>query len=225
MMIDKCLDFSQLSDLFDDDISTVEEKEAMLNHIDLCPKCREEYDRLKHTMELCHEYSTCGDLACRDLAFDIIRRARRKKRNRLLWKTLPAAAAAILIVLSLGLVDNNIFSSGDEVVVAETVPEESLTDNQQVVNIIRDHNAEIVKISDLYIEGRVPYENFNTLRRNLGFRKVAYQMEQGQTVTDKPRVWRENLEEVGSMPDSPFSLPFEETAPETDRYVVFRVYR
>ncbi len=224
MMMDKCLDFSQLSDLLDDDISTMEEKEAILGHIQECPKCRGEYTRLKSTIDLCKEYSTCGDLACRDMAFDVVRRARRKKRNRILWRALPAAAAAVLIVLGLGLADNGIFPSETDVAVTE----ESAgfeSENQQVVNIIRDHQAEIVKISDLYIEGRVPYEHFNDLRRSLGFRKVSYQMEQGQVVGENSRVWRDNIEEVGTMPKAPYSLPFEEVNPGPEKHVIFRVYR
>jgi len=175
-MTDGHVVFEKMSALFDNDISTEEERCLILDHIEICPVCSAEYEKLKKmegllSMLAGQEYVLTG-LSSRTLSG-----YRSRKRRMMFNRYIPAVAASCLIIVGAGLTTSYFFndaSTGTIVNLADTTVHEGSA--EQIVDIIRKYDASILKVSDMYVEGETTLENFNRLRRNLGFRKVGYNL-------------------------------------------------
>ena len=170
------ISFQTMSDLYDDEIRSKTEREAILKHIETCKVCAQEYMRLGKTLQFCRQFSALSfpleDLSPRTLGS--IRSARKRKQ---FLKSLPAMAASILIVAGVGLYNMGIIGVPGRSTIADEGYRRSYNDSEQVIDIIRQHKATIFQVTDEYVEGTVPVSSFNELRRNLGSRKVAYHLD------------------------------------------------
>lgn len=186
-MSKSCLDFSTLSDLFDNELPTYEEKENTLQHLDDCPQCNEEYGRLKKTVRLVsclkyQEFKLCG------LSHNTIRIIKTGKRKKFVVKYLPAAAAAV-VILSGSYIATTYFAgfmgttisrdNGDKKVILKADGRSGISKPERIVNIISDMKARVFKVSDNYVEGEISYDRFRTLYRKLGhngFHKIKFKI-------------------------------------------------
>ncbi|MBN1532169.1 MAG: zf-HC2 domain-containing protein [Spirochaetes bacterium] len=222
--------FETLSDLIDDELSA-REKELVLLHVNECADCRAELLRLRGTVEL------CGDLAAIRADFSglsrrVVGRARFRRTVRSFVRFAPAAAAAVVLISSYAIFyDGSEQQEADTAVTREQERIENVAietprpvdDVEEVIGILRDNNATITNVSDLYVEGKISVEQFERLRRHLGFRQVAFSVT-NEAPAQGVNIMPSYMEEVGS--DGGFG----QTAPiyratTGERYVRFRVFR
>jgi hypothetical protein len=221
--------FEKLSDLIDDEL-LVQEKEAVLLHMKECPECRIEMLRLKGTVDMCGNLGTIrADFT--GLSRRVVGRVRFRRTARSFVRFAPAAAAAVVLISGYAI----FFGGTDkpETETAVTRGEERLEnvaidtprpvdDVEEVIGILRDNNATITSVSDLYVEGKISVEQFERLRRHLGFRQVAF------SVTNEPPAQGVNImpsymEEVGS--NGAFGQNMVMYRNTGERFVRFRVFR
>lgn len=188
-MSERHIDFADLSDLYDGLISTEEEKEKILLHIDKCEACRKEYDSLRATVKLLKDMNN-AEIRFLNLSPRVMNRIRMKRNIGLAKRYMPLFAAAV-IVFAVGLnilapekgadraisldqsadLRNQIAEKASSLHDKKTVTPQEAGD---LLKIINRHDATVVKNNDMFVEGEVSYESFSRLRRELGFRKVSY---------------------------------------------------
>jgi hypothetical protein len=187
--------FQMISDLYDDEIRTRTDREAILKHIATCKVCALEYERLGKTLQFCSQFSSLS-FPLKDFSLQTLGRIRSAKRRKQFLKSLPAMAASLLIITGVGLYNARIIGVRDQATIVDEGSRRSYNDSEQVIDIIRQHKATIYQVTDEYVEGTVPVSSFNELRRNLGSRKVAYiLMEESEPETSIH--WGNAIEEVG----------------------------
>ncbi len=223
------ISFELLSDLYDENLSVQDEVESILDHIDSCPECSLEYERLKDSLRLVSQlkidYIHSDNFAC-----NTVEKYRWRKRRKLLFKSLPSVAASVLIISAVTLYQSGIYSPGTG---NTPVAENKIYNPQKIVGLIGNSDGRIVKITDNYIEGEIEFDEFRKLKRLLGhngFQKIRYSM-----VTKSPGDifpnsssrtfnWENNIENVAVGNNSPVnrkSNPIE----KTERFIRFRVYQ
>lgn len=208
------LSFHEMSSLYDNDVATENEKNSMLDHIDSCELCRVEYLKLQNMMKLLSRYRNQEYLE-QDLSQKVLAKYQFRKKKTSAMRFVPAAAALVFFVFGLSVIP--LWKDDKTAPLQYTKSENKAVKNetQKVINIISDNNATITNITDLYIEGQIPYKQFNSLRKNLGFRKVTYSVSKGGTNTGLA-----NIEVVGASQN-----PYSRTIPSQDMLIKFRVYK
>jgi anti-sigma factor RsiW len=210
--------FDKMSDLFDGDISSREERDAVSSHIEMCPACAAEYRHLVNTMQMCRQYASLS-LSPDGLTTGTIRKFQSVKRRKLILKSLPAMAASILVIAGVGF-----FSSGFiGVKGGDTFARRSASDSERVIEVIQKQNATITQVTGEYVEGTAPVSTFAELKRQLGSRKVAYILVDGSE-QDPGAQWGSAMEAVG-LDDQAGG---EQVLPEAGggkKYILFRVFR
>ena len=196
--------FRKMSDLYDD-VFPEEEKEDILNHIASCSVCKSKYYKLRRTLGYLSRLKN-QDFDLSGLPARTITKFKFRKRNKVLLKTIPAIAAAILVIIGIGIFNLNPFDNTDAFNQRNQLTSNdsgtNLNDSEKVLNIIRNHNAKIKKVSELYIEGEIPLEKFRNLRRDLGFRKVSFSLIvhsspiESSSKREQIYNWKTNIEEV-----------------------------
>lgn len=212
------LSFQNMSSLYDNDVSTEDEKSKMLDHIDSCELCKKEYLKLQNMMKILSRYRNKEFLA-HDLSQKILAKYQFRKKKTSVLRFVPAAAALVFFIIGLGIMP--LWQDKEIAPVQYTKTDDRAAKNevQKVIGIISDNNAIITNVTDMYIEGQIPYKDFNNLRKSLGFRKVTYAVSRGDT-----HMAVKNIEEVSATqkpyPGSASSL---NTSPEV--LIKFRVYK
>ena len=228
-MITNHVPFEKLSDLLDNDCTSAE-REDILRHLDFCPDCRQEYQRLKNTLEMCSDLASVR-FDYSDLMRRIDRKARFRRISKLLLRVGPAAAASIILLFSFALYEGGHLNDGGASYSPQQVAEkeasapsapESSSDVEQVIGILRDNNATILNVSDMYVEGKISLSQFEKLRRDLGFRRVTY----GIISEASPQVhgiMKSNIEEVVSQDGfGNGNFMYQKTGENYMRFKVFR---
>ncbi len=169
-MKNKCISFEKLSDLCDNQIDTDEEKKSMLDHIDICPKCGAEFEKLKKTLSFLTDY--------KNFSFDLTKiknntmlTIKKRERKRKLFKIVPlAVAASFLIVFGVTFLFTP--AGSEPQILSEKTIDAGISESDKVIDIIRKNKASLVKVTENFIEGEINIASYNKLRRDLGFRKV-----------------------------------------------------
>lgn len=221
-MKDGHIAFEKMSDLYDGEIATIDEREQILEHLENCPMCAELYAKLKRTMNYLTDLK-CQDFECVDFIDKTITEIKVRKKKKLFFKVMPAVAATVLIVIGASfIVPANNTGLNNSI---DYAANEDLNDSEEVIQIIRKHNASILKVSDFYIEGEVKKSKFNQLRRDLGFRKVAFNLSRkSNQIASNENNWRSGFEEV-ALGDSTIEDELFAPDPQKDEYVRFKVFR
>lgn len=213
--------FEMMSDLLDGLVAGVEERKLLDAHIQSCPLCSLEYGRLEKTVKLCRLAGRAPD-APADFSARTLERIKRKGRTKQYLRSLPAIAASLLIIVGFGL-----FSTGTREVVflGDDSSRGSRHESEQVLDIIRKHNASISQVNEAYVEGTVPAASFEDMRRSLGHRRVAY-MPAGESDPAFGEHWGNAVEEVGLGDGQTGRVwaPLHDDGPP-ERIIRFRVYR
>lgn len=230
-MKDEHISFESISSLYDGECGA-DERDSLLAHINTCPMCGELYEKFKKTMGFLTKMKI-QDFELKGFVRGTMRVIRENRRRRTYRRAMIAAAASLFIVAGVGLMSTGVLRKSTTIPVAQkaqasmVAETEAGSDSQAVIDIIRKHNANIVKVSNYYIEGEVPRARFTDLRRELGFRKVSYTL--GPKASESPlpqQTWRSNLEEVGLGTETVTGddRNVKETGSNVE-YVRFRVYR
>jgi hypothetical protein len=212
--------FHTLSDLYDNEIGSGVERDALMSHLGSCADCALEYRRLESTVRLCGEYG-CVTCVSGDLSTGAMGRIRSARRRKMLFKSLPAMAASVLIIAGVGLFNAGIIGVHDGGMEANGGFRKSVSDSERVIDIIRQHNAAIAGVTDEYVEGTVPLSSFNDLRKHLGSRRVAYLLVDGSSPAPIAQ-WNNAIEEVGL---SNGQEPVMREQGSSKKFVMFRVFR
>ncbi len=229
MMKDDHIEFGQISDLLDNLVSTEEEKELILNHIDVCPECRLEYEQLRSTIKMVSQLGRIEyDLGT--ISIDTVSIYRSRKRKAYMIKSLPAIAASLLIIAGGSVLTTNFMTPVSPGMNFAENGQRNVSETEKIVNIIRDSNGRILKVSDLFIEGEVSPEKFDRLRRSLGFRKVVHTriFKSGAGIAKSSFSPKKNIEEVslGGVRKSSNTEALRDSAHGSGSFMVrFRVFR
>jgi len=173
------LNFNQVSDLIDGDVSE-EEKKIFLEHIESCSKCREEYETLSNCISLVYKLKD-EEIAIPDICSSTLSIYSKRCRKRLLMKRIPAIAASCFIVLGVGLYVNQSFSIGSGSVIASG---HGLSTTEKIISYIRDNNGTILKMTDRYIDSQISESQLSVIKSALAknnlkleiFQKPFYQI-------------------------------------------------
>lgn len=224
-MSENHIPFHKLSDLYDNEIESRDEREQLIRHLDECESCALEYRRLGETLRLCGRLAGLA-LSPAGTSESIMRKIMSGKKRRQFVKSLPAIAASLLIIAGAGLYNAGLVGVHDRGGVASVFSRNPVSDSERVIDVIRKHNATIAQVTDEYVEGTVPASSFNELRRGLGSRKVAY-MPVGENESGRNVQWGNAIEEVGlgegreqeevTPPNGPSGAAI--------KYIRFRVFR
>lgn len=217
--------FHKLSDLYDDEIESRDEREMILRHLDGCESCALEYRRLGETLRLCGSLAELTRSPAGMSAATMKKILSAKKRRQFL-KSVPAMAASLLIIAGAGLYNAGLIGVHERAGVGGVFSRSQVSDSERVIDIIRKHNATIAQVTDEYVEGTVPVSSFNDLRRGLGLRKVAY-MPVGENESDRNIQWGNAIEEVGldDGQEQKAWAPLNGHSGAAVKYVRFRVFR
>ena len=213
--------FEKLSDLYDDEIDSREEKASLMRHLDSCKACSLEYKRLGKALSLCRGVAAVR-FPLEGMSRQTITKIKSSRRRRQILKSMPAMAASILIIAGIGLFNAGIIGVHDRSDIAAGLSRRSYSESEKVIDIIRGHKASIALVTDEYVEGTVPVNSFNGLRKSLGSRKVAYMLVE-ETGKDAGASWGGPIEQVG-LEEGPIAI---DGARDGDgkKYVRFRVFR
>ncbi len=209
--------FEKLSDLYDDEIDSKEEKASLTHHLKSCTACALEYERLEKTLNLCRDVAA-AHFPLEQMSRQTITKIKSSRKRRQILKSMPAMAASILVIAGIGLFNAGIIGVHDRADIAAGVSRRSYSESEKVIDIIRSHKAAIALVTDEYVEGTVPANTFNDLRKSLGSRKVAYMLVE-ETGRDAGASWGGPIEQVGLEDGAVF---VEGTG---KKYVRFRVFR
>jgi len=217
------LSFREMSALYDNDIAIEDRKNSMLDHIESCELCKQEYLKLQNMMKLLSRYRN-QEYPDFDLKHSVISKYKFRKKRRIFIKTLPAVAALAFFII--GIQVNPLWQtqkgSQDSFASIESPSvktQNQKSDTQKVIDIISGNSAAITNVTDLYIEGEIEYSKFNKLRKNLGFRKVTYSFSKGDITSNLS-----NIENVGITNNGEYSRSYKQPLPQK-AMVKFRVYK
>jgi hypothetical protein len=223
-MTDRHIPFDRLSDLHDGEIEISDDKEVIIGHLGECFQCRTEMDRLHNTIMRCvafRETIVCMD-GFHQRTMKVIRWRRRRHS---FMKAMPAVAASIAIVGGVTLFNSGVPGQEGSVRQKSTAYVSSaVTDTEKIVDILGGNNARILTVSDYFIEGEIEAGQFNKLRRDLGFRKVVYNVVAMGGSQEQPRFNR-NIRTVGSMNPMIVGASQLSSPVPGSQYIRFRVFK
>ena len=222
-MKDGHIKFETMSDLYDNSIATNDEQEKLLDHIDNCPVCKKEYDQLKNMMRLVSGLRE-QEVALPDFSTMVIHQVKSRKRKKTFYRAVPAVAASVLMVTGFGLYNTGLFTNAETSNYALETTGGAVNDSERVIEIIQKHDARILSVTGLYVEGEVSIRDYNLLRRELGFRKVTYSMAPKTRAGMTGTGMRNNFENVGIHQGNGNAYPADSRR-DSEEYVRFRVYR
>lgn len=163
------LNFEQLSDLFDDEVSDNERK-IFTAHISDCSACRKEYESLCMCLSLLkNSKSNCGCID--DICHDTIECYKARIRKRQYMKAVPAIAASVLIVAGAGFLRTDLVMAEKTYFSAQVNTENDL---QRIINSIRDSKGNILNITGEYVEGEIPMAEIARLESVLHYFRIKH---------------------------------------------------
>jgi len=219
------LNFDQLSDLLDDEI-TDELKRDFLQHIVICETCRMEYESLSRCLQLLLEVKN-EPLALPDICGKTISLYRTRKRNRMLYKTLPAIAASFMVITGAAFIGSSYFIPKQEGVVAEAELIENET--QRIISSIRDADGRIIRMTGSYIEGAVQNKDLARLEKILQVNNIKYSFVKTSGYPASQQRGIKNIEDVdfrkGARPELLHRPVFPEASSPDGNSVIVRIFR
>ncbi len=216
------LKFDQLSELLDDDI-TEDIREKVMNHLDECPLCNEEYQTLNRCMYYVSELK-CETFMLPDLCENTMTVYRAKMRRKHMFRMVPAIAASVLIVAGAGVSISGYFSTPDSPYIAESA--DVTNETQRIISSIRDSEGRILKMNGRYIDGAVKTDQVAGIEKLLKNNKLKYKLYRNPVFAYSKKSSR-NLEDVSlsSGAGSNSSHPeFQKIVKEKDT-VIIRIFR
>jgi len=185
-MTSKHLTPEELSALVDDDISAAE-KEDCLAHISQCKECREEYESLLKCKSLLSSLNK-EDLPLPDFSRSTIAIYKRREKNRLLMKVIPAIAASVIIVAGIGFIKFGSFNNKGISHIASNIAGRNNTQN--TIENMDSLKWRVVQINSLYIDTELDKSMLTSIEEQLYNQKIRH------AIIVNPAVCRNPLEKV-----------------------------
>lgn len=186
------LNFDQLSDLLDDEI-TDELKQTFLHHIAACEICRHEYESLCKCMNLLYKIKE-ESLIIPDICGNTITLFQARKKRKLIYKTIPAIAASFMVITGIAFVNSEMFMDQGNSTVAETNILEN--DTQRIISSIRDSDGRIIRMTGSYIESAIHKNDLPKLEKILQENSLKYSFVNSSGYTSSTQRSVKNIEDV-----------------------------
>ncbi len=219
------LNFDQLSDLLDDEI-TDELKRDCLQHIAACQSCRMEYESLSRCLQLLLEVKN-EPLLIPDICGKTISLYRTRKRNRMFYKTLPAIAASLMVITGAAFMGTGYFIPKEGALVAEA--ELIQNETQRIISSIRDADGRIIRMTGSYIEGAVQNKDLARLEKILQGSNIKYSFVKTSGYPASQQRGIKNIEDVdfrkGARPELLHRPVFPEASAPEGNSVIVRIFR
>ena len=219
------LNFDQLSDLLDDEIPD-ELKRDFLQHIAICETCRMEYESLSRCLQLLMEIKN-ESLMIPDICGKTISLYRSRKRNRMLYKTLPAIAASFMVIAGASFIGTSYFIPEDGAIVAES--EFIQNETQRIISSIRDADGRIIRMTGSYIEGAVQNKDLARLEKILQGNNIKYSFVKTSGYPASQQRGIKNIEDVdfrkGARPELLHRPVFPEASAPDGNSIIVRIFR
>lgn len=219
------LNFDQFSDLLDDEI-TDELKMAYLQHIAACQLCRMEYESLSRCLQLL-SVAKNEPLAIPDICGKTITLYRARKKKRMLYRTLPAIAASVMVITGAAFIGTSYFIPGNSTVAAETEFIENET--QRIISSIRNANGRIIRMTGSYIEGAVENKDLARLEKVLQGSNIKYSFIKTSNYPASQQRGIKNIEDVdfrkGARSELLHRPVFPEASAPDGNSVIVRIFR
>lgn len=190
------LNFEQLSDLFDNEVTENERKTYTL-HIQGCGVCRREYESLCMCLSMLKgSKGGCGCIP--DMCHETIATYRARARKRQYLKSVPAIAASVLIIAGVGFMQIEHFMDEKTFISAQVSPHNDL---ERIIDSIRDSKGSIISITGEYVDGEIPGSDLARLERVLNYFRIKHTIisnSQSAVIAERPV----ELEDVGFRTNS-----------------------
>lgn len=158
----KHLNFEQLSDLIDNELSD-QQKEYCLSHITICEICCKEYESLSKCLSLVsslkNECVTIPDFSERTIMI-----CRSRERKRLFIKAIPAIAASVVIIAGVGFIRTGIFNDTGSYVAANLTGH---NETQRIIESVSKSHGRIIQITHSYIDSEFDKKSLNEIEKIL----------------------------------------------------------
>lgn len=164
------LNFDQLSDLLDDEI-TDELKQVYLRHIALCEKCRHEYEVLCKCIHLLTKAKDEA-LIIPDICGNTLTLYQARKRKKFMYKTIPAIAASFMVITGIAFLNSEMFIEQGSNHISKTHVLEN--DTQRIISSIRDADGRIIRMTESYIESAINKKDLPKLEKILKGNNLKY---------------------------------------------------
>ena len=163
------LNFEQLSDLFDDEV-TDNERKIYTAHIQKCDRCRKEYESLCNCLSILKKSKGgCGCIP--DICHDTILTYRARARKRQYLKSMPAIAASVLIIAGIGFLHTERFMDEQTYLSAQVSTQSDL---ERIIDSIRESRGNIINITGEYVDGEIPRSDIARLERVLNYFRIRH---------------------------------------------------
>jgi len=168
-MTSQHLNFDQLSDLFDNEV-TDSERMQYNAHLKDCAACRKEYESLCMCLSMVRtSTSNCGCMT--EICHKTIALYKARIRRRQYFKSMPAIAASVLIVTGIGFMRTADFTMEKSYFTAQVSTENDL---QRIIDTVRDSRGKILNITGEYIDGEIPRADLARLARVLHYFRIRH---------------------------------------------------
>ena len=167
-MKERHIEFEKLSDLHDGLIQTEEDKEAILEHLETCDECRDNYKAVKKTIDYLQDLERV-EPELPEFASGVILKIKSRRAVKTLKSAMQIAAAAMVLIFA-GILYN--IDRG----VVEPIPEISSAEDRtdDLLSIVKKSGARIIRDTDMFIEGEISHDEFKNFRKDIGFRRISY---------------------------------------------------
>lgn len=163
------LNFEQLSDLFDNEV-TDNERKIFILHMQSCSTCRHEYESLCMCLSMLKgAKGGCGCIP--DMCHDTITTYRARVRKRQYLKSVPAIAASVLIITGVGFLHTDHFMDEKTLFSAQVSTQNDL---ERIIDSIRDSRGSIINITGEYVDGEIPGSDLAKLERVLNYFRIKH---------------------------------------------------
>lgn len=185
----KHLNFEELSDLIDNELSEQQRKFCM-SHITVCEICGKEYESLTKCLSLLsslkNECITVPDFSQRTL---VICRSREKKR--LFFKAIPAIAASVIIIAGAGFIRTGFFNENGSYIAANL---SGHNETQRIIESVSNTKGRIILITHEFIDSEFDKNSHAAIERLLHKNNIRHAViyNSGILVNPSPA----NLEDV-----------------------------
>lgn len=158
----KHLNFEQLSDLIDNELSE-QQKEYCMSHIMVCEICSKEYESLSRCLTLLASLKNeCVEIP--DFSQRTVMICRSREKKRLFLKAIPAIAASVIIIAGAGFIRTGIFDENGSYVAANLAGH---NETQTIIESVSSSKGRILQISHSYIDCELDKNSYSTIKKIL----------------------------------------------------------
>lgn len=213
------LNFDQLSDMIDGDLSESTLKEYQ-SHLDSCMDCRLEYETLKKCLSLVQSVKT-EKIEIPDLCRSTIELYDKRTRRKIFSRRLPAIAASMLIVAGTGFtLSQSNFFAGNNYIAAD----ENLSNTEKIISFIRNSDGTILKMTDKYIDSQISSSSLHEISNSLSKNNLKLKI-YNRPFYQVSNIQNKNYSDVSAGNSGKVKMDIEKISPNKDGKIIIRIFK